>query len=1173
MIGINAQAQTQASKVIGEIGDPILTVDELEDGGTYLITSVGRHNTDGQYLYESADHIFLFESVAEGHDANAAITIEVIDDSHIYIKSNTGYYIPPYADPRGRFTLSNVEKEPLLIEAIEGSDGQFTLAYTSYTGGSSAYGDASVIYLDADAANLSNWSSKSDANGNGAFRIVPVTLAEPTAAMYLNEVLAKHNFDASQYLADVPGGYPQELIDNCDEAYNIAVDIQMEPDVYTDEEIYEAANNLIAAYEALLAAQIKVTFEPGNYYLVSARVGTTNEMMSNVDDLTAVDAAYGATAGALWDVNFDATVTGAAALPEYIWQVESAGTTEEGEATYTIKNLAMGQYLNNTTGSSAAYGFVESKEDAGVFTVGTSSVVPGFITFMNTAITTSEHKGLHAATAGKKIVNWTPAGGASAWHVVAVDDETIAAMAGKIDSLRAAAVQQALNDTLQKYYDAASAARESGRTWIFDGTNDGQFVVGDGLLIDESQVWVNPADPSENNIPGLFDGEFAGSSFIHTSWHPSVKGTEPHYIQMDLGEEVQTLVLKYAVRRDAATPDIPYIVTVYGTNDPALTAHSEAEGIEGEDDYVPGDTVPSSEWTNLGDYTMQWQYPLLDSEGNAVNVSMRGNIRSVISTGEGSGVTTFELPAAYRYIRLAVKESVQSKKAGAPRTNGDGFSYWCLSELRAYAGEYDPDCVYAHMDEDAINALENSLAAAKNELADEKATQETIDALKAAYDAFMSVYPDKNKLQAAIDEAKTWMETAVEGDEIGNYESGAIAELEGVINDAQTVADGTLTFSAYNDAMTSLADALKAFAAKLVLPETGYYNIQSITTGAGKENFLYAASTSTSSVNAASGLRWGLKDEPLNERVNALWYVEKLDNGKYTFFNVGSGYYMQNTQDKLSNSIAQGTEPCEIGLAAARDSMGIGLNIVINEENGLYANAQPGGKMFVVWNAAKGNDNSAWTFLSADTEATLLIDIVKPVSIHVLPFDILTPENGVYEVAGLTDGGTKLGLNQITTPQIAAGTPFVVVVDPSTTPTLPIFLVEENFENIVYVRDAKTVNGLVGVFEPDTISDQCLVMNTACTELVYASNASYQAVPANAGYFVWADLQELPEVASADETIDLMEALVNGIGALVAEPAAATRQGVYTIQGQKINDVRNLPAGVYIVNGRKVLVK
>ena len=1144
--GISASAQEDYSnKIIDIVGDPIVSVDEIDADAFYLITSVGRHNTDGQYLYETKSNDLLFEAVAEGHSANAAFQFEIVDDTHVRIKTITGNYFPVYSGSQGTFKSSTLEPATFFIEAIEGSDDQFTLKYTD-----------SDMYLDANAANLSNWYDKSTAGGNGAFRFVYVELGDPTAEMYLDEVLNEIQFDETLYPRDVPGGYPGELIDAVSEAYEWACEVQDDYGNFSEEEIIEAADNLKAAYETLLNSQIKISFTAGNYYLVNARIGGTGNVLDSYEDLTDVDAAYSDGSKAVWSENFDATLFGEDADPAYIWQFAEAGTDDEGETLYTIKNLAYDLYLNNTQAASTVYGFTADVNEAGKFVVGTSTAISGFITFTNTGAT-SANNSLHAATSGKAVVNWSAASGASAWYVVEVDDETISLMDEKSQELREQAAQQALNDTLQKYLTAATAAREAGRTFIFDGTNDGQFVVGDGLLLDESQVFVYPADPSENNSAGLFDAVYDGSSFAHTSWHAGVGATEPHFIQMDLGEEVQTLVLKYAVRSNAGTPDIPYVVTLYGTNNESLLSNET-------------DTIPSSEWEELGEYTLAWQYPLLDADGNAVTVAMRSNIRNVISTGEGAGVTTFELPDAYRYIRMAVKYTVQAN-SNYSRSNGDGFNYWCLSELRAYSATYDPDCVYAHMDQEAIDALENSLEAARLELADELATQETIDELKAAYEAFMAVFPDRNKLQAAIDEAKSWTQHAVEGEEIGNYNAGAVANYNTVIAEAQDAADGVLTFSAYNDAIANLEAAAEAFAAQLILPETGYYNIQSLTTGAAKDAYLVARNTSTGSASATSGLGWNYAGENANDYVNALWYVEKLDNGKFTFKNVATGYYIQNDQTTLSGAVAQGVEPAEIALRAARDSAGLALNFIINAEEGLYGNAQPGGAVFVVWSSAQGNDNSAFTFLPAYYEGTLTLVLDKPISIHTLPFDVMAVDNA-YSVAGLTEDGAAVALGAISG-TIPAGTPFIIVADTAVTKTIPAFLTANTAEDVTYVREALTVNGLIGTLEPDTITDQFLVMNSQNTELIYAGSARYQAIAANTGYFSWAELQELPTVAVADETIALNEDLLTGISTLVVEPAAAGRQGVFTLQGQKISDTRNLPAGVYIINGRKVLVK
>ncbi len=975
------------------------------------------------------------------------------------------------------------------------------------------------------------------------------------ALIRLSQIVERIAFDAGDYTADVPGGYPSELIMACEEAYITAQDMVDNGSDDIDE-INLTITNLENAYAALLAGRIPVPFNAGNYYLVSARIGTTNNYVEDASDLSAVDAMYSDGDHAVWSTDFDATIQGEEAEPAYIWQVEEAGTDDDNNTLYTIKNYGYDMYIGNVTSASTPYTFTASADDAAKFVVNGSDPVTGFVTFTNTAITGANNS-LHAATSGQAVVNWTAEAAASAWTVAEVTNETLALMGDKCQELRAAYQQRMLNDTLAYYYDKAVAAREAGRSWIFDGTNDGQFIVGDGLVIDSTQVWVYPADPSENNIPGLFDGVFNGTSFIHTSWHATTQGTEPHFIQLDLGEEVQTLVLKYAVRSNAGTPDIPYIVTMYGTNDKSLLS-------------TDTDTIPSTEWTNLGTYTMNWQHPLLDAEGNVITVAMRNAIRAVVENGEGCGITTFELPAAYKYIRMAVNYTVKSPNS-VSRTNGDGFNYWCLSELRAYSGEYDPNCVYANMDEDAKNELESSISAAAQELSDTLATQETIDRLKAAYEAFMAIYPDKSKLQAVIDEAQTFIDAAVEGEEIGNYASGSKTTYQAIVTEAQDVADGVLTYTAYNEALTNLSNGYKAFAASLVLPTTGYYNIQSLTTGRAKEAYLVARTTSTTNYRANNGLAWNYAGENAADYVNTLWYVEKLDNGKFTFKNVATGYYMDNTQTTLSGGIAQVTEPTEIALRSARDSSGIGLNFIINEEKGLFGNADPSAG-FVVWTGATGNDNSAWTFQPADYQGTMTIKLDKPVSIHTLPFEVMSVDNA-YTVAGISTGGASVALNTVSS-NIPAGTPFIIVADTATVKTVQAFLTANTAEDIAYVREPLTVNGLVGTLEPDTIDETCLVMNTASTELIYASTSRYQAIAANSGYFVWSALQALdPSDGDSGVVLPLTEDLVNGIENVVIEPVAGKREGVFTIQGQRVNNTRNLPAGVYIVNGSKVLVK
>ena len=50
--------------------------------------------------------------------------------------------------------------------------------------------------------------------------------------------------------------------------------------------------------------------------------------------------------------------------------------------------------------------------------------------------------------------------------------------------------------------------------------------------------------------------------------------------------------------------------------------------------------------------------------------------------------------------------------------------------------------------------------------------------------------------------------------------------------------------------------------------------------------------------------------------------------------------------------------------------------------------------------------------------------------------------------------------------------------------------------------------------------------------------------------------------------------VVAGVKGIIAEPVAKIQKGVYTLTGVKVADnAANLPQGLYIVNGKKVIVK
>ena len=111
---------------------------------------------------------------------------------------------------------------------------------------------------------------------------------------------------------------------------------------------------------------------------------------------------------------------------------------------------------------------------------------------------------------------------------------------------------------------------------------------------------------------------------------------------------------------------------------------------------------------------------------------------------------------------------------------------------------------------------------------------------------------------------------------------------------------------------------------------------------------------------------------------------------------------------------------------------------------------------------------------------------------------------------------------------------------------------------------------MVGNYKPQS---SIVVGNYLLTELsgedVIVKAGSKATVDATKCYFTFENVPN-PAALSVKFGGD-----VTGMGNVVAEETAPRANGVYNLQGVKLSNgsVEGLPAGLYIVNGRKVLVK
>lgn len=1190
--GISAQ-ETYHGRAIESIDGDVLSLDELVDGGTYIFFNTGRN----AYIYEKADNtLWQSATCTEGSMGTFVLTLEVTSSSDTEVKANIrtayGRYLPNTSSTEALSTQTSPAE--YTITMIE--DGIFHFNMPS---GLELNGNGSGT--NGDGATVASWYSGDGANGK--FRIYAVTLGDLTAQMILDQTITDCTIDVSELAFDIVGGYPQDLIEQYQQAFDDATDAQImsgdDPDFQQ-----ECADNLKAAYDALMNSRIALDASKlpgaGYFYLVNAREGTTANQIAfeTLTNPEAVNAAYSDGDKALWD-EYDARLAGESADPKFIWQVEAASDT-----TYTIKNLAFNAYLKNTTAASTAYPLTTNVDDAAKFKFEwasgtTGSADDGFTAIVNVAVTHANN-GLHTAISGKSVVNWASTSMADGWYFVPVAEGTIAALQEKIQETQDQKAQDDRNAALSELASSAITARENGKSYVFDGTDDGAFdlvtdeetgeSVPDGLITSVSQVYSNAKETAEGSYEGLFDDVFNGNSFFHTAWgNIAEPATEPHFLQIDLGENVESLMLKYAGRSNAQTPDYPYEVVVYGTNDASKLSGVEVTTVNEEtgEEETTTSNVPSSEWDNLGTYIFSWNKQMIDSDGNTVTAE---GARSSEPIYRGAGLTQINLsnvnatPAepGYRYIRLSVIKNIQSSVNGG-RTFG-GYVYWNLSELRGYRATYDPECVYERMDATVKDNLNNAIAKAQEELAQGAATQATIDELQAAYDAFMAVYPDEEKLQELIDEAKSWYDPAEVGDDPGYYPQGAKELFNQYIETAESALQAGLTYDSYQNNMTNLRNGIDNFIASVNFPAPGYYKIQSLTSGAAANAFVYAKSTSTTA-DANSALYWGYADDSeIDNRANALWELQYTRSG-VTLRNVATGFYMTNEQVSLSGRVRQAPDAFDLGLRSARVQGEGAFNVTLyNDSVKYFLNAQPGGQIMVVWNAGQGTDNSAFRFIPTEFQATMVVDLPAPTTIHVFPFPISTPSDVIaYRPIGIKRN--KLQLKAIEESEIPAGTPFIVSEDTASVPSFSAYFMAFEPADIVYSYDVKVENGFYATFQPDTLGTEnnvrklkeyngkYIVFSDLGDELVIATSDAQKQIKPNSGYFVLSEIPETDEDGTL--AIALSEDIVSGLEEVTLNNAVvnAKKAGTYNLQGQKINATKNLPKGVYIINGRKVVVK
>ena len=983
----------------------------------------------------------------------------------------------------------------------------------------------------------------------------------------------------------------------------------------------ESVAALLAAYEAYnnwlidgvgeaeeILAQTKAAFEAlelnemtdGYYYLVAKRsnsgVMDDNGVMRGVENFELPRKE---------DESIDLTLESS----RYLWLF----TEKPEKGTYIIKNFGTGKYVKTSAHNDNTGIKTGDLADAVDYTVVYSEEFPGTVIFKH-----FNDKGERDCSwnyfhgNGKVIGNWYPEDDGNSFFLYNVDEALVEAIADEV-------AQYELNMQLQELYDNATGSYNLGKAYEPETacTKDDAFTT-HGLLWIEKDAEGNVVTDEEGNVvsnvkivandgqdaieysdgqalPGALDGN--AGTFVHTKWSGT---TYPHFFEIDLGEGKELDAIALKVMRRVGTSE-----------------HNANFGF-GEVKMFGRNSV-DEEWVAAGNLKMTYDINLyargedgqitVDEEGNPVLHSWSAD------NGEGYvGIGAAGLGAKYRYLRLQHYKAI----AGAQNT------YFSASEIALFGATYAPEkSLNGAVPADILAAIETEMAKAKAELEAGKATAAQIAALQKAYDEFLANFPEPSRLTNALNAAKTLAEglpVETEAGEVGFYPQAALDAFNAVVAEVEATVADVMTLAVINNGIAKLDAAKVALLKSLNMFATGFYQVKMA--GGGYEEALLHSSRTAIDTKAIEGVCPAVKglraefakqtgnvdeglvdDENYINKVSSVWHFEVGEGNKVAIRSLANGLYLQPV---LSNvNFAQMT-PEKAWLEVQADGLKNGglYNIILGNDTTtatkgrpLYANIntdrwRQNGEL-VSWYGADGGDGSTLKFEEVDLadfiygQNTFVLGTNKT-QFFTLPYDAVMYGQSakVCEVEGYFEdpetGEKAIYFKNIQEDgaEIKAGQAYLVQTD-SEADFLTVSFEEEEvtgFDNFNYSYEAKEVNGLQATIFSAQVGPKFGILNLA-NRVVATENTEENGevvettVAPLAGYINTTNMPTLDAAPEGEEYVKIVSLVakdeLNAIEGVEVAPAA--KAGVYTISGVRLNSAKNLPAGIYVINGKKVV--
>lgn len=1015
---------------------------------------------------------------------------------------------------------------------------------------------------------------------------------------YMDAYFANNTDPAVTYPAGTnPGACPTDLVEAAHAAYTKAnAALNADEFTLTDEQVNDLCNRIESSIEKLKTSTFPMA--DGIYFIHDSRgmFNAGNTMFLYGDKGNGKD--YISANG-----NYTKPAKLDADAVKYLWRVKVV----KGDSA-TVQNVLTGLYFTHKIAVANHYGLSQSENIVMLRKGAETGNMFNHASFYIKNTKNNERACTNPDSHG--VLNWNydnDPGNQFVFESVTEDE---------LNAVLEEAKQNVRNEQLATLYGDAVYALNKGISYApaADYVLDNDFSA-EGALVrhtgeEENTPWYcNNKQGGEGTYEALTSEGWDGLTYFHSSWtggafEPSI--SKNHYLVAELEQDATGDILVKVAKR-ACGDDYPTQFAVYGAN------------------KFNKENPNATEWKFQGladiNYTdsVAVTYTDVDEKGKK---KVEGGTKTV---PDAVGIAAMHLDGSYAYIKLAATKTLFN--ASNSLTNR---GYFAIAKLNIWEAaepvvkSYTPELQdVQNTNEAVITELQAQIEAAGKQVADSSATDAQIASLQAALDAFNNNYPDPSRVTTALAEASSVYNAASSknliGDKLAQYPTTVAEKLANVITKYQNF--NSVKLADINAAVNEINAVVAEFKASIKLPEAGkFYTLRSAAkkyenkAGNDSKGVTYRAIIYSESNNATTEVTGSftpvrfyrmdgssaIKDSAsfadadftkLQDTISVaddarlVWKAEASANGQITFRNLATGMYLTGANGKIYQSVE--ATPINVeGIAPETFRFNAG-----KDENGVtqYMNAKAAFNTIVTWNdTADVNSNFVIEEVAKDKIATqaFYIPNVKEGQFYAGTFAVdIDPTDGFitpYQVIGVN--GDKLVLGEFDG-IVEAGTPFIYNVEmiiatkaaPSSIGFTQVVAANDLTEGN-YTYETKNVNGLQGVLtEAVKIpAGKAYINNSGAVAVAPEAGAD---IAANGAYF-YGDASTTAD--EGDATLELGKMVGNALTGIDATKVIVlpAKVDVYSIDGKLLrqgvkssNAAKNLPAGVYVIGGQKVLVK